>query len=144
MPLPDCHHLLGVRNATFLRQSAGHGHAYELGAASLLVAGLGDSVANWLCGKFVFYAAPSKQHTLTPFSFGVDVQAVFVFVMTDLGATKFGDYIFPEWADAMGWMMGASTLAPLVIFAVIHLLRKPKVSEVWFCVVLIICYLFWF
>lgn len=55
-------------------------------------------------------------------------QAVFVFVMTDLGATKFGDYWFPQWADALGWMMGASTLAPFVIFAVVHLLRKPKVS----------------
>lgn len=57
------------------------------------------------------------------------VQAVFAFVMTDLGATKFGDYIFPQWADSMGWMMGASTLAPFVIFVVVNLIRQPKVNR---------------
>lgn len=52
---------------------------------------------------------------------------MFVFILTDLGATKFGDYIFPQWADSLGWMMGASTLAPFVVFVAMHLIRKPKV-----------------
>lgn len=45
-------------------------------------------------------------------------QAVFIFVMTAIGPTQFGDYIFPEWADIFGWMIGASTLAPFVIFVI--------------------------
>ncbi|KAL5291317.1 hypothetical protein ACFFRR_010613 [Megaselia abdita] len=46
---------------------------------------------------------------------------VFIFTMTDLGQTQFGDYIFPAWADALGWMMGACTLIPFPIFTIYQL-----------------------
>lgn len=57
----------------------------------------------------------------------ISLKAVFAFILTDLGNTKFGDYIFPPWADSLGWMMGASTLAPFVVAVVVHLIRQPKV-----------------
>lgn len=54
-------------------------------------------------------------------------QAVFVFVMTAIGPTEFGDYVFPYWADLLGWLMGASTLVPF--FAVLtYRLIKERVS----------------
>lgn len=48
-----------------------------------------------------------------------------MFVMTDIGPTEFGDYIFPAWADAFGWLIGASTLAPFVIFLIYRLIKGP-------------------
>lgn len=39
-------------------------------------------------------------------------QAVFAFQMTVVEPTKFGEYVFPDWADALGWLVGASTLMP--------------------------------
>lgn len=32
--------------------------------------------------------------------------AVFIFILTDLGSTEFRDYVFPPWADILGWMFG--------------------------------------
>lgn len=51
-------------------------------------------------------------------------QAVFAFQMTDIGATKFGDYEFPVWADAIGWLVGSSTLAPFVGFLIYQIIKK--------------------
>lgn len=48
--------------------------------------------------------------------------------MTDLGPTEFGTYIFPAWADALGWLMGASTLAPFIFFLIYRLIKEPMVS----------------
>jgi solute carrier family 6 amino acid transporter-like protein 5/7/9/14 len=50
---------------------------------------------------------------------------VFIFILTDLGSTEFRGYVFPFWADLIGWMFGLSTLLPLVIFA-IYLLIVTK------------------
>ncbi|KAL7035960.1 hypothetical protein ACKWTF_008639 [Chironomus riparius] len=41
---------------------------------------------------------------------------IFIFILTDLGSTKFRDYVFPVWADTLGWMFGLSTLLPFVLF----------------------------
>ncbi|XP_037036283.1 sodium- and chloride-dependent GABA transporter 2-like [Bradysia coprophila] len=52
--------------------------------------------------------------------------AVFVFVMTDIGPTEFGEYEFPRWADSLGWLMGASTLAPFVFFLIYNLIKGTR------------------
>lgn len=49
--------------------------------------------------------------------------AVFVFILTDLGATEFRDYVFPLWADIIGWMFGLATLVPFVVFAVVEVAK---------------------
>lgn len=46
-----------------------------------------------------------------------------MFVMTGIKPTQFDEYIFPEWADIMGWMVGASTLLPFVCFIIYRLSR---------------------
>lgn len=49
--------------------------------------------------------------------------AVFIFILTDLGATQFRGYVFPWWADVLGWMFGLTTLLPFVVFAIIKLVK---------------------
>lgn len=48
--------------------------------------------------------------------------------MTAITPTEFNDYVFPVWADALGWIMGASTLAPFPIFVAYRLYKKDPVS----------------
>lgn len=45
--------------------------------------------------------------------------------MMDIGPTKFGDYVFPYWADALGWTIGASTIIPFVVFLLYRLIKGP-------------------
>lgn len=49
--------------------------------------------------------------------------AVFIFILTDLGATEFRGYIFPWWADVFGWLVGLSTFIPFIVFAIIQLVK---------------------
>jgi solute carrier family 6 amino acid transporter-like protein 5/7/9/14 len=49
---------------------------------------------------------------------------VFVFQMSTFTPASYEDYLFPLWADSLGWMMGLSTLAPFVIFAAVVLWRR--------------------
>ena len=63
---------------------------------------------------------------------------VFIFILTDLGSTEFRDYVFPPWADILGWMFGLATLVPFIIFAVIEVIKNKsgwksllKPSEQW-------------
>lgn len=56
-------------------------------------------------------------------------QAVFAFQMTDIGATEFGGYVFPDWADAIGWLIGASTLMPFIGFLLYRLIKGPVSVE---------------
>lgn len=50
-------------------------------------------------------------------------QAVFVFVLQDTERSHFGDYKFPMWADSLGWLVGASTLAPFILMLAYHLIK---------------------
>jgi solute carrier family 6 (neurotransmitter transporter, glycine) member 5/9 len=57
--------------------------------------------------------------------------AVFAFIMTDLGPTEFRGYVFPVWADIIGWMFGAITLMPFLVFAIIQLVKaRPNYRDV--------------
>lgn len=49
--------------------------------------------------------------------------AIFIFILTDLGPTQFRDYIFPAWADIMGWMFGLATLVPFIVFAIMQIVK---------------------
>lgn len=48
--------------------------------------------------------------------------------MTAITPTEFNGYVFPVWADALGWIMGASTLAPFPIFVAYRLYKRDPVS----------------
>lgn len=45
---------------------------------------------------------------------------IFVFILTGVKQTQFRDYLFPIWADVLGWLFGTSTLVPFVVFAIIQ------------------------
>lgn len=63
---------------------------------------------------------------ITPFT----SVAVFIFILTDLGATEFRGYVFPLWADLFGWMVGLSTFVPFIVFAIIQIVkRKGKIID---------------
>lgn len=68
--------------------------------------------------KVVRYYWSSAWMVITPIgSFGI-----FIFILTDLGSTEFRDYVFPVWADTLGWMFGLSTLLPFVGYAIYSLI----------------------
>ncbi|CAG9805042.1 unnamed protein product [Chironomus riparius] len=57
------------------------------------------------------------------------ILGIFIFVLTGIEPTKFGDYIFPVWADVLGWMFGLSTLVPFIVFGIIELIKaEDKIS----------------
>ncbi|KAG4080393.1 hypothetical protein HA402_010461 [Bradysia odoriphaga] len=56
----------------------------------------------------------------------VVVVAIFVFSLTDLNPTEFRGYVFPEWADGIGYLFGLATLMPLIVFAVKNLIDVVK------------------
>lgn len=49
--------------------------------------------------------------------------AVFIFILTGIEATELRGYVFPFWADAIGWSFGLATLVPFIVFAVIELAK---------------------
>lgn len=54
---------------------------------------------------------------------------VFAYTLMDMTPLEYNDYLFPNWVDIMGWLVGFSTLVPLVISVVIPLFKLGKVSE---------------
>lgn len=56
----------------------------------------------------------------------VVVVAIFVFSLTNFSPTVFRGYVFPEWADIMGYMFGLITLMPLIVFIVLQLYKVIK------------------
>lgn len=63
--------------------------------------------------KITRYFWSSVWTVITP----VGSVGIFIFILTDLGSTQFRDYIFPVWADVLGWMFGLATLLPFVLYA---------------------------
>jgi solute carrier family 6 amino acid transporter-like protein 5/7/9/14 len=51
---------------------------------------------------------------------------VFIFILTDIGPTQFRGYVFPFWADVLGWMFGTATLVPFVVFAAIETVKTDN------------------
>ncbi|XP_026474841.1 sodium- and chloride-dependent glycine transporter 1-like isoform X2 [Ctenocephalides felis] len=53
--------------------------------------------------------------------------AVFIFLMINYETATFEDYIFPAWADAIGILIGLTTLVPIPIYTM-YLLFKRKIT----------------
>lgn len=56
--------------------------------------------------------------------------------MSTMTPATYEDYIFPKWADSLGWMMGLSTLVPFFIWAAIVVWKRNYVKLtilVFFC-----------
>lgn len=55
-------------------------------------------------------------------------QGVFIFQMANFTRASYEEYLFPLWADSLGWLMGISTMAPFFIFAVYVLYKGEYVT----------------
>lgn len=45
---------------------------------------------------------------------------IFVFILAGAKPIQFRDYVFPLWADVLGWLFGAVTLVPLLVFGILE------------------------
>lgn len=43
------------------------------------------------------------------------INFIFVFTFVDYEASTYGDYLFPGWADAIGWIMAVVVISPIFI-----------------------------
>ncbi|XP_018327624.1 sodium- and chloride-dependent glycine transporter 1-like isoform X2 [Agrilus planipennis] len=57
--------------------------------------------------------------------------AVCVFQLANYKPASYGSYVFPEWADAIGLMIGIITLLPLPIVAVVMAIREKYKLKEW-------------
>ncbi|XP_055703407.1 sodium- and chloride-dependent glycine transporter 1-like [Phlebotomus papatasi] len=57
---------------------------------------------------------------------------IFIFTMTDIKGTEHRGYKFPVWADTMGWIIGASTLAPFPLFIVFRCIKDKLTLKEFF------------
>lgn len=48
--------------------------------------------------------------------------------MVTFSLAYYEEYTFPEWADALGWLIGLTTLAPMPVFALYVWRTKQAVS----------------
>lgn len=63
---------------------------------------------------------------------------VFLFILYGAKPTQFREYVFPLWADILGWLFGAVTLVPFFVFAIIEGKKRSwnfkdllKVTKYW-------------
>jgi hypothetical protein len=54
--------------------------------------------------------------------------AIFIFILTGIEPTQFRGYVFPVWADVLGWLLGFATLVPFIVFAIIQII---KTDDFW-------------
>ena len=48
-------------------------------------------------------------------------QAIFIFTFVDYESSTYGDYLYPVWADAIGWLLAVVVISPIFIFFFIML-----------------------
>ncbi|KAG5680363.1 hypothetical protein PVAND_009872 [Polypedilum vanderplanki] len=75
--------------------------------------------------KVVQYYWKATWVVITPFY----AVGVFIFILTGIGPTQFRGYIFPVWADVLGWLFGTATLVPFVVFAIIELIKTDDIKK---------------
>ncbi|XP_066582495.1 sodium-dependent proline transporter-like isoform X2 [Prorops nasuta] len=56
----------------------------------------------------------------------ITAMGVFVYQMYTYKLASYGDYVFPTWANAIGVLIGVTTLAPLPIFFAYRLYKGPR------------------
>ncbi|XP_035728176.1 sodium-dependent proline transporter-like [Vespa mandarinia] len=58
-------------------------------------------------------------------------QGVFVYQMYTYEPAKYGEYVFPGWANMIGILIGVSTIAPFPIFFSVHLWKLLRDSDLF-------------
>ncbi|XP_026301439.1 sodium-dependent proline transporter isoform X4 [Apis mellifera] len=60
------------------------------------------------------------------FILGIGSQVVFVYQIYTYEMPRYGKYIFPNWANAIGILIGLSTLAPMPLFFIRRVWKGPR------------------
>ncbi|ESO89894.1 hypothetical protein LOTGIDRAFT_124265, partial [Lottia gigantea] len=56
----------------------------------------------------------------------VTIIFIFIFTWVDYEASKYGDYTYPPWADAIGWIMAFGSVMAIPIFMMIKIGREDE------------------
>lgn len=59
------------------------------------------------------------------------LQAIMFFTWIDFKPSTYGDYKYPAWADAMGWMMTMTSVLAIPIVMLIQIFRADKEETLW-------------
>ncbi|XP_077863914.1 sodium- and chloride-dependent glycine transporter 1-like [Saccoglossus kowalevskii] len=51
---------------------------------------------------------------------------ILIFSFVSYTPCSYGDYVYPAWAEALGWVMVMSSLVAIPVYAIYHLIRKQK------------------
>ena len=51
------------------------------------------------------------------------LQFVTAFMMSKASGLKYGEYVYPDWSNILGWLLASSTLVPIPCFMVYKLLQ---------------------
>jgi len=54
------------------------------------------------------------------------VQFLFVFTLVDHTAITLGEYVYPGWADGIGWLMFAMVVVTIPLIAIIEIVRARR------------------
>lgn len=60
------------------------------------------------------------------------LQFIWLFSVIQLKPVSYGDYQYPSWAIALGWLLGLASILPLPTYMIISLLKtEGSLQEVW-------------
>ena len=49
--------------------------------------------------------------------------------MVDFTPLSYGDYVLPDWSQAVGWLMAVASIGLIPIFAVYHVWRSYRLPD---------------
>lgn len=54
------------------------------------------------------------------------LQFIFIFMLVDYSPSKYGDYLYPRWADGVGWLFALSSIIFIPLTMVYKLCRETE------------------
>ncbi|KAH9496362.1 Sodium- and chloride-dependent glycine transporter 2 [Bulinus truncatus] len=64
---------------------------------------------------------------VSPFTIGF----IFIFMFIDYKGSTYGDYTYPGWADAMGWLMTMASVIAIPIVMIYKISREKEGETIW-------------
>ena len=66
-----------------------------------------------------------------------------MFTFVDYERSTYGDYLFPIWADALGWILACCVIAPIFIGMAYRLYKEDELKNPLDVSSLILCHKVW-
>ncbi|XP_072036793.1 sodium- and chloride-dependent glycine transporter 2-like [Amphiura filiformis] len=105
---------------------------YSAGFSPMLLSFMEIMVISYVYGANRFYRDIRSMIGYTPWPYAkyswmfvapVIVVLVIIFSFVDVTAATVGNYVFPPWAQAVGWTLTMSSIVPVIGYAILHLWR---------------------